>query len=149
MTTKQTLTTDASVDADLAAVHGFYARLFSQPTTLTEETLYEVLAEDYVGDPTPPAGPGAQGVFDTLKLLGQAVPDLHWEPQEILRHGNRFTVRGIATGTPVVPFLGVESAAGKRFEIMSIDILTVDDGRVTHAYHVEDWARAVAQLSAD
>lgn len=76
------------------------------------------------------------------------MPDLTWEPQEILQHGNRFTVRGRATGTPVGPFLGVEPATGNGFDIMSIDILAVEDGRVVHAYHVEDWATAIAQLTA-
>ena len=151
MTTHTTPTSDTESSgdlADLAAVEGFYRRLLSQPAELTDETLYSVLAEDYVSEPTPHAGPSAQGMFDSIKMFGQAVPDLDWEPQEIIRHDDRYTVRGRASGTAVAPFLGVENAAGKRFEIMSIDILTVADGRVVHAYHVEDWATAIAQLRA-
>ena len=140
--------TDTEHDANLAVVHAFYRELLSKPATVTEETLYAVLARDYVSIPTPPAGPGAEGVFNTLKFFGQAVPDLAWEPQEILRTGNRYTVRGRATGTPVGPFLGVEPATGKRFDIMSIDILTVENGRLAHVYHVEDWTSAIAQLTA-
>lgn len=57
-------------------------------------------------------------------------------------------MRGLATGTPVGPFFGVETPTGRRFEIMSIDILTVDAGKIVHVYHLEDWTSAVAQLTA-
>jgi predicted ester cyclase len=130
-----------------AAVTAFYSELLSKPATVTKETLYEVLAEDYVSIPTPPAGPGAEGVFDTLKFFAQVVPDLQWEPQEILQDGNRYIVRGTATGTPVGPFLGVDPATGKGFEIMSIDILTVEEGKLSHVFHLEDWTSAIAQLT--
>lgn len=143
-----TTPTGTEHDADLAVVRAFYSELLSKPTTVTEDDVYAVLARDYVSIPTPPAGPGAEGVFNTLKYFGQAVPDLAWEPQEILQHGNRYTVRGRATGTPVGPFLGVEPATGKAFDIMSIDILTVENGRLVHVYHVEDWTSAIAQLTA-
>ena len=145
------MTTTSTFATDLDVVKAFYTKLLSSPSApeaLTRDDLYSVLSEDYVGDPTPPAGPGAEGVFNTIMFFGEAVPDLTWEPQEILQHGNRYTVRARATGTPVGPFLGVEPATGRGFDVMSIDILTVEDGRVVHAYHVEDWATAIAQLTA-
>ena len=37
---------------------------------------------------------------------------------------------------------------GKSFRIMSIDIHTVENGKLTRAYHVEDWMSAVRQLSS-
>ena len=79
--------------------------------------------------------------------FGQAVPNLKWEIVEILKDGNRYIVRGRATGTPVKPFLGVEPA-GKSFDVMSIDIHTVENGRIVKSYHVEDWAGAMRQLRA-
>lgn len=133
---------------DLNVVKSFYADLLSRPAEVTKEDLYAVLDEEYVSIPTPPGGPGAEGVFNTLQFFGQVIPDLTWEPLEILKNGNRYTVRGKATGTPTGPFLGVEPATGKRFEIMSIDILTVEEGKLVHAYHVEDWATAISQLTA-
>jgi hypothetical protein len=32
---------------------------------------------------------------------------------------------------------------------MSIDIVTVSEGRIVHTYHLEDWTGAVAQLTAE
>lgn len=143
------MTTYANPADDLAVVKAFYSSLLSDPVDVTEEGLYAVLSRDYVSVPTPPAGPGAEGMFNSLKYFGQAVPDLTWEPLDILQDGNRYIVRGRVTGTPVGPFLGVEPATGKAFDIMSIDILTVVDAKVVHAYHLEDWTTAIAQLTAE
>ena len=145
----QTATLAPDSSDDLKVVKAFYAELLTRPAGLTKEQVYAVLAEDYVSVPTPPGGPGAEGVFNTLQFFAQVVPDLMWEPQEILQHGNRFIVRGKATGTPVGPFFGVDPATGKSFEIMSIDILTVAEGKLVHAYHLEDWTTAIQQLTAE
>lgn len=132
---------------ELDVVKAFYSKLLSKPSEVTEETLYSVLSKDLVSIPTPPGGPGAEGVFNSLKYFGSVVPDLNWDVEEIIPHGNRFTVRGRATGTPTGPFFGVEPT-GKSFDIMSIDIVTVEDGRISHIFHLEDWTGAIAQLTA-
>lgn len=75
----------------------------------------------------------------------QLIPDLAWKIEEVLTDGNRYVVRSRATGTPRGPFFGVEPT-GKRFDIMTIDIHTVEDGRIARTYHVEDWAGALGQL---
>ena len=78
--------------------------------------------------------------------LHKSVPDLKWEIKEVLVSGDRVIVRGEATGTPAGPFMGV-SGSGKSFRIMSIDVHTIKDGKMIRSYHVEDWLRAVRQLS--
>jgi predicted ester cyclase len=37
---------------------------------------------------------------------------------------------------------------GKSFKLMSIDVHTIADGKLTRSYHLEDWMGAVRQLSA-
>lgn len=134
---------------DLEVVDTFYRDLLSSAGTVTRERVFEVLSDEYVSVPTPPGGPGPDGVFATLQFFAQVVPDLRWTPQEIIEHGGRFIIRSTATGTPVAPFFGVDPATGRSFEIMSIDIFTVRDGRIVHGYHLEDWTTAIAQLTAD
>jgi steroid delta-isomerase-like uncharacterized protein len=77
---------------------------------------------------------------------GAALPDLKWEIKEVLVAGDRIIVRGEASGTPPGPFMGVP-ASGKSFKIMSIDVHTIEDGKIKRSYHVEDWAGAMRQLS--
>jgi ketosteroid isomerase-like protein len=134
---------------DINTVRAFHSDILTDPAGTTEARYYELFSPDVVSIPIPPGGPGAQGMLNTIAFLGQVVPDLTWVPQEIIETGdNRFVVRGVATGTPVGPFFGVDPATGKSFEILSIDIVTVEDGRITHVYHLEDWTGAVAQLTA-
>ncbi|AKJ30169.1 lipoprotein [Caldimonas brevitalea] len=82
-----------------------------------------------------------------LEDIGRVAPDLTWEVEEMLQLNNRVVVRGRARATPVGPFLGV-APSGRSFEIMAIDIHTVERGRIVRSYHVEDWQGAVQQLQA-
>ena len=81
-----------------------------------------------------------------LAGFGKLIPDLGWKVEELIEAGNRFIVRGRASGTPQGVLFGVPPS-GRRFEIMSIDIHTVEGGRIVRTYHVEDWAGALRQLS--
>jgi len=141
------LSTTGARDEDI--VRAFYTDLLTAPAETTAERYYEIFSPSVVSIPTPPGGPGAQGMLNTIAFLGQVVPDLNWQPQEVIDLGDgRFVVRGIAAGTPSAPVLGVEPPTGRHFEIMSIDILTVEAGKVVHIYHLEDWTSAIAQLTA-
>jgi predicted ester cyclase len=82
------------------------------------------------------------GIGQRLK----SVPDLKWEIKEILVSGNQVTVRGEATGTPAGEFMGAPHS-GKSFKLMSIDIHTLEGGKMVRSYHVEDWLGAVRQIS--
>lgn len=133
---------------DIDTVRAFYADILTDPAGTTADRYFELFSPDVVSIPTPPGGEGAQGMINTIAFLGQIVPDLTWVPQEIIAtDDNRFVVRGLATGTPIGPFFGVDPATGRSFEIMSIDIVTVEGGLITHIYHLEDWIGAVAQLT--
>lgn len=145
-----TMAAGPGLAGDIDTVRAFYTEILTDPAGTTEERYYEVFSPDVVSIPTPPGGEGAQGMLDTIAFLGQVVPDLEWEPQEIIDLGDgRFVVRSLFRGTPVGPFFGVDPATGRSFEAMSIDIVTVEDGRITLTYHLEDWTGAVAQLTTE
>jgi len=76
----------------------------------------------------------------------KAIPDLKWEIKEVVVSGNRAVVRGEASGTPVGNLMGTPTN-GKSFKLMSIDIHTLDGGKIVRTYHVEDWQGAFRQLS--
>ena len=84
------------------------------------------------------------GVGQRLK----AIPDLKWEIKEVTVAGNQVTVRGEATGTPAGDFMGTPHT-GKSFRVMSIDLHTIEGGKMVRTYHIEDWTGAVRQLKAN
>lgn len=89
------------------------------------------------------------GSIGFIKFFGEifkTVPDLTWTIKEIIKSGDRYTVRSEAVGTPIGIFKGVP-ATGKKFRIMAIDIHTVVNGKIIKTYHVEDWTSAIKQLS--
>lgn len=133
---------------DMATVRSFYNDLLTTPGDVTADAVRSVVAEDWKSTPTPLGGPGAEGFLTTLQTFGGLIPDLKWEVQDIWQDGDTYIVRGIATGTPQGPFLGVDPATGKSFEIMSIDVHRVEDGRLKESYHIEEWLTAIGQLTA-
>jgi predicted ester cyclase len=87
---------------------------------------------------------------EVIAGIGQhlkSIPDLKWEIKEVLVSGNQVTVRGEATGTPAGEFMGAPHT-GKSFKLMSIDVHTLEGGKMVRSYHIEDWLGAVRQLSA-
>jgi len=83
---------------------------------------------------------GQMGFFDQL------IPDLEWSVQAMHQDGDFVTVRSRATGTPSGPLFGVDGE-GRSFDILTIDIHELDDGKIIRTHHVEDWAGALKQLS--
>lgn len=78
--------------------------------------------------------------------LHQLIPDLKWEILDTLVCGDKAIVRGQGSGTPAAAFMGIPPT-GNSFKVMSIDIHTLRDGRISHTWHLEDWATAMRQLS--
>ncbi|WP_342078579.1 ester cyclase [Yoonia sp. SS1-5] len=134
---------------DLQTVKSFYENLLTTPADADLAAVTSVVADDWKSTPTPLGGPGAEGFLTTLNAFGGLIPDLKWEVQEIWQDGDTYIVRGRATGTPQGPFLGIDPATGKSFDIMSIDIHRVEDGKLKESYHIEDWMSALAQLTAE
>lgn len=133
---------------DRAVVRAFYERILSHPSAPDlAQRVDAVLAPNWVTLGNNTGGNDRAYFTKAIQGFGQAVPDLKWEIQEILAVGERYVVRGRATGTPGRTFLGVEPN-GRSFDVMSIDIHTVENGRIVRSYHVEDWAGAIRQLRA-
>lgn len=84
-------------------------------------------------------------VAKKIASISQTIPDLKWEIKETYVSDNHIIVRGEASGTPSADFMGAPHS-GKSFKIMSIDIHTINDGKITRSYHVENWMSAIKQL---
>lgn len=131
-------------------VQNFYDALSTTPTETTPTATANWMASDWNSSPTPAGGAGLEGFVKTLHMFHGMIPDLKWDVQEMLVDGNRVIVRSIATGTPNSPegyFFGVPTDGSKSFEVPTIDIHTVENGKMTTAFHIEDWATAIQQVS--
>lgn len=86
------------------------------------------------------------GFIGQMGRFSQLIPDMNWAVEAMHEDGNFVTVRSRATGTPVAPLFGVDGE-GRIFDIMTIDIHELEDGKIVRTYHVEDWAGALQQLA--
>ncbi|WP_418318566.1 ester cyclase [Piscinibacter sakaiensis] len=125
----------------------FYEML-NQPATKDLKALAEqTLSPDWKSYSADGEFKGREAFVGQVGGFGKLIPDLRWDIRDVLVDGNRIIVRSEASGTPVGPLFGVQPT-GKSFRIMAIDIHTIKDGKAVTAYHVEDWAGAIRQLTA-
>jgi len=126
------------------------AAFYNKALTVNSETrptavLSPVLAEGYQSSGSVESK-GAEQLMGQLEFFWEIIPDLKWEPQQIINERDTYVVRSIATGTPNGDFMGVPTDGTKSFKIMTIDVHTIKDGKFVNTNHIEDWVTAMKQL---
>lgn len=92
--------------------------------------------------------PGARDDVVTVQKEDiEAVPDLHWEVDELLFDRDRIAVRAINTGTPTKEWLGVPPS-GASFTIVEYAIYRVANGRFVQMTALHDSSQLLRQLTA-
>jgi predicted ester cyclase len=140
----------AGMDTEAArtSVAPFYKSLNAQFSAQSADLIKQVTADGWVScrgnDVCNTRDEVITGIAQRLK----SVPDLKWEIRDVQVSGNQVTVRGEATGTPAGEFMGAPHS-GKSFKVMSIDVHTLEGGKMVRSYHIEDWIGAVRQLTAN
>lgn len=126
-------------------IASFYDAL-NTPAKKDVRTLVESVAStDWRSYSSETVSKGREEFIQQVMGFGKLLPDLSWTIKEVISSGNKVIVRSEAKGTPAAPFMGVENT-GKTFSIMTIDIHTIENGKLVAAHHVEDWAGAIRQL---
>ena len=127
----------------------FYQKALTVNTeTNPAEVLNSILADNFVSEGTVD-NKNKEQLIGQLGFFWKMIPDLKWEPVEIIENGNQVIVRSKVTGIPNSPegqFFGLPTDGTKSFTTMSIDIHTIEDGKIVKVNHIEDWATALKQL---
>jgi predicted ester cyclase len=135
-------------EAARASVEPFYKALNAAYAADSAELIRQATAPEWVSCRGNDVCNSRDEVIAGVAARLKSVPDLKWQIKDVLVSGNQVTVRGEATGTPAGDFFGT-AATGKSFKVMSIDVHTVEGGRMIRSYHVEDWIGAVRQLGVN
>ena len=140
-------TVSAAFADDKAAVTVFYDLLSDPGNTELAEAFQGVTTEGWesIGNYSG-TNKNRDAFLGQMGGFAQLMPDLDWDVQAMHQDGDTIIVRSRATGTPVAPFFGVDGQ-GRSFDIMTIDIHHLEDGKIVRTYHVEDWATGLQQLS--
>jgi len=109
---------------------------------------FDVMGEFIQDEVTLNGEPGSRNdVLAVQKADVAAVPDLHWELQNLIIDGDRLAAQLINTGTPVKEWLGT-TPTGASFEIVEYAIYQVRDGKFVHMAALHDAEALQRQLRA-
>lgn len=138
----------AALADNTETVQPFYDLLSNPGSEEASAAFVKVTSEDWVsiGDYSG-QNESRDAFLGQVGGFAKLMPDLNWAVQEMHDAGDFVTVRSRATGTPVAPFFGVDGE-GRSFDIMTIDIHEVVDGKIVSTHHLEDWAGALQQLAS-
>ena len=122
------------------------------------ETLYRAFSDknpdlvDGILSPTwddiplaPGQGPGPEGIKPIIRSVAQAFPDLHITVHDMIQEPGRIGVRAEMSGTHQGELFGI-AATGKQVSFRLHEFHTLDGGRVTTTWHMEDWFGLFLQL---
>ncbi len=130
------------------ALHAFYEKALTVNSETTPDVvLNDILADNFISKGSVESKTKEQ-LTGQLGFFWKLIPDLKWEPQEIFNEGDKYIVRSLASGTPKGDFMGMPTDGTKSFQIMTIDIHTILDGKVQQVHHLEDWGTAMKQLKS-
>jgi predicted ester cyclase len=122
----------------------FYGRYIAALNAREFDRMHEFIHEQV----TLNGAPGSRAdVIAVQKEEAGAVPDLHWELQNLIIDGDRIGAQLTNTGTPTKEWLGT-SPTGASFEIVEYAIYQVRDGRFLHMTALHDAEALKRQLSA-
>jgi steroid delta-isomerase-like uncharacterized protein len=131
-----------------AALTAFYKKALTvNKETTPAEVLAEVLSDNFLSSGSVESK-GKPALIGQVDFFWKLIPDLKWEPQDMINEGNKFVVRSIASGTPNGDFMGLPTNGTKSFRIMTIDIHTLENGKIQSVHHLEDWVTAMKQLKS-
>ncbi|MCU0328621.1 MAG: ester cyclase [Chitinophagales bacterium] len=136
------------MDKNKEALMAFYRKALTANTETTPaEVLNPILADDFVSYGSVDSK-GKEQLIGQLGFFWKLIPNLIWEPQDLLHDAEKgkYVVRSKATGTPNGDFMGLPTDGTKSFDIMTIDIHKIVDGKIVEVHHLEDWATAMKQL---
>jgi predicted ester cyclase len=138
---------EMTTEAARASVAPFYKALNAEFANESADLIRQATAPEFVSCRGNDICNTRDEVIAGIAARLKSVPDLTWQIKDMLVSGNQVTVRGEATGTPAGEFMGAPHT-GKSFKVMSIDVHTIEGGKMVRSYHIEDWIGAVRQLTA-
>lgn len=127
----------------IAAIQTFYKGFEGQ-----SDLLDQVVTPDWQDIPLAPnQQPGREGVKPLIAGFKAAFPDTKVVIHEVIGAGDRIAVRATISGTHTGSWFGV-APTGKTFQLTIHEFHRLQDGMLTHTWHLEDWLGWLFQVEA-
>ncbi|HVJ42057.1 MAG TPA: ester cyclase [Dongiaceae bacterium] len=130
--------------ADRHTIETFYRSFSEQQPDLLDH----VCTADWQDIPLAPGqGPGPGGLKPLIRAFGAAFPDLRITLHEIIGVPGRVAVRAVITGTHRGAWFGI-APTHRPISLPIHEFHHLQDGRITHTWHLEDWFGFLHQAGA-
>lgn len=130
------------LSAERQAVKTFYRAFTEQNPDLVDE----VLSPTWDDIPLAPGqGPGPEGIKPIIRSVMQAFPDVRITIHDMIQEPGKIGVRAEISGTHQGELFGI-APTGKKVSFRLHEFHTLDSGRVTTTWHMEDWFGLFLQL---
>ncbi|WP_200894588.1 ester cyclase [Sphingomonas sp. SRS2] len=121
----------------------FYRAFAGEP-----DLLDDVVTSDWQDIPLLPGqGGGPEGIKPMIRAFRQAIPDLAITVHSVIADGDQVGVRAAMTGTHTGEWFGA-APTGRAFTITLHEFHRIENGRLTHTWHLEDWFGWLNQIGA-
>jgi len=128
---------------EIMAVRTFYRAFEGHP-----ELLDQAVTPDWQDIPlAPQQSPGRDGMKPLIQGFLAAFPDTRVTIHEIIGAPGRAAVRAEISGTHNGAWFGVEPT-GRFFRMPLHEFHAIENGRLTHTWHLEDWFGWLNQVGA-
>ncbi|MDR3518734.1 MAG: ester cyclase [Azospirillaceae bacterium] len=112
------------------------------------DLLDEAMAVDWQDIPLAPhQQPGRDGMKPMIREFIAAFPDAKIAVFEIIGAPGRAAVRAQITGTHTGAWFGI-APTGKPFQMPMHEFHHIENGKLTHTWHLEDWFGWLFQIGA-
>ena len=130
--------------AELQALESFYQAFSDNQPDLINQAVSSTWQDIPLG---PGQEPGPEGIKPLLAQLRRAFPDLTIVIHEIMGSAGRAAVRAEIRGTHQGEWLGI-AATNRPIHVPLHEFHHLENGRITHTWHLEDWFGMFHQLGA-
>ncbi len=131
-------------DTERKAIETLY-RAFSDKNP---DLLDEAVTPDWEDiPPAPGQGPGPDGFKPMVRAFCEAFPDIKVTIKEMIGASGHASVRAEITGTHQGEWFGI-APTGKMISVPVHDFYHLQDGKITHTWHLEDWFGMLHQVGA-
>lgn len=112
------------------------------------DLLDTVCTPDWQDIPLAPGqGPGPDGLKPLIRAFIAAFPDIRITIHEMIGTAERVAVRALITGTHRGTWFGI-APTGRPISMAIHEFHHLEDGRLTHTWHLEDWFGFLHQVGA-
>ena len=112
------------------------------------DLLDEAVTPDWQDIPLAPGqAPGRDGAKPMIRAFRSAFPDMNVEIHDLFGAAGRAGVRATITGTHTGAWFGV-APTGRACRIPIHEFHALENGKLTHTWHLEDWFGWLNQVGA-